>query len=227
MIDFDRSAVAWAVSAGLVGYPEAVAAMEERIGLIRRGEAAELVWLLEHPHLYTAGTSARREDLVEPDRLPVFESGRGGQYTYHGPGQRVAYVMLDVQRRFGSDVRAFVGALERWIIDTLAGLGIAGEVREGRVGVWVTHLGPKGPVEDKIAAIGIRIRHGVSYHGISLNVAPDLRHYGGIVPCGIAEHGVTSLKDLGRTVGMKDVDMLLGASFRRTFGPTAAAVPPL
>jgi lipoyl(octanoyl) transferase len=226
MMDFDRSAVAWMASPGLTDYLFAVAAMEERARAIRLGLAPEAVWLLEHPPLYTAGTGARAPDLKDPGRLPVFKTGRGGQYTYHGPGQRVAYVMLDVQRRFGTDVRAFVAALERWIIDTLATLGIVGEVREGRVGVWVVTDRDEMP-ERKIAAIGIRISRGVSYHGISLNIAPDLAHYGGIVPCGIADHGVTSLADLGRPTSTKDVDMLLREAFERLFGPTAAASPPL
>ena len=225
MMDFDRSAVAWTASPGLVDYPRAVAAMEHRVAAIRRGEAPELVWLLEHPPLYTGGTGARPDDLKDPDRLPVFATGRGGQYTYHGPGQRIAYVMLDVQRRFGSDVRAFVAALERWVIESLALLEIEGEVRPGRVGVWVTPPG-RGEPERKIAAIGIRVRSGVSYHGISLNVSPDLGHYDGIVPCGIADRGVTSLAGLGRAVAMKDVDMCLRRGFERAFGvETALAAP--
>lgn len=218
-MDFDRSAIAWTVSKGLVEYPLALTAMEERARQIRAGEASELIWLLEHPPLYTAGTSARIADLKDADRFPIFAAGRGGQYTYHGPGQRIAYVMLDVQRRFGSDVRAFVCALEHWVIDCLAEFGIAGEIRPGRVGVWVAPRNAGG-VEKKIAAIGIRIRRGVSFHGISLNVAPNLAHYDGIVPCGITEHGVTSLHDLGRDASMKDVDMSLRRAFERTFGAT-------
>lgn len=218
MMDFDRSAIGWATTSGPVSYPVAVAAMERRATEIRDGHRSELVWLLEHPPLYTAGTSARAEDLKDATRLPVFATGRGGQYTYHGPGQRIAYVMLDVQRRFGSDVRTFVATLERWIIDALSELGVAGEVRPGRVGVWVVGSNPGEP-ERKIAAIGIRIRRGVSFHGISLNVAPDLTHYGGIVPCGITEHGVTSLADLGRTTSMKAVDRALERSFTALFGP--------
>lgn len=225
MMDFDRSAVRWAVSPGLTAYPLAVAAMERRVEAIRAQTAPEMVWLLEHPPLYTAGTSARGPDLKDPGRLPVFAAGRGGQYTYHGPGQRIAYVMLDVQRRFGADVRAFVAALERWIIASLDGLGVAGEIRPGRVGVWVVGEGPD-PWERKIAAIGIRIRRGVSYHGVSLNVAPDLAHYEGIVPCGIADHGVTSLADLGRPARMKDVDMSLRRGFERVFGPAIDGLPP-
>jgi lipoyl(octanoyl) transferase len=218
MMDFDRSAVVLAVSAGLVPYPEAVAAMERRADEIRDGRSSEMVWLLEHPPLYTAGTSARAQDLKDAGRLPVFATGRGGQYTYHGPGQRIAYVMLDVHRRFGSDVRAFVATLERWIVATLAEFDIAGEIRPARVGVWVMGATPGEP-ERKIAAIGIRIRRGVSFHGISLNVAPDLTHYDGIVPCGITEHGVTSFADLGRKVSMKAVDRALERSFTALFGP--------
>jgi lipoyl(octanoyl) transferase len=184
-----------------------------------------MIWLLEHPPLYTAGTSARSADLTDPDRLPVFESGRGGQYTYHGPGQRVAYTMLDVQRRYGSDVRAFVADLERWIIGSLTLLGIEGEIRPGRVGVWVAGH-PAAASESKIAAIGIRVRRGVSFHGLSLNVAPDLTHYEGIVPCGIADHGVTSLADLGRPATMKAVDMSLRNAFEPLFGPAFESPAP-
>ena len=226
MMDFDRSAVAWTTSKEPVAYPLALAAMEERARQIRAGDAPELIWLLEHPALYTAGTSAQIADLKDPDRFPIYTAGRGGQYTYHGPGQRIAYVMLDVQRRFGSDVRAFVCALEHWVIDSLAEFGIRGEIRPGRVGVWVV-LPNEGGVEKKIAAIGIRIRRGVSFHGISLNVAPDLTHYDGIVPCGIAEHGVTSLHDLGHPASMKDVDMSLRRTFERTFGVTADSHEPV
>jgi len=225
-MDFDRSAVAWTTSKEPVAYPLALAAMEERARQIRAGDAPELIWLLEHPALYTAGTSAQIADLKDPDRFPIYTAGRGGQYTYHGPGQRIAYVMLDVQRRFGSDVRAFVCALEHWVIDSLAEFGIRGEIRPGRVGVWVV-LPNEGGVEKKIAAIGIRIRRGVSFHGISLNVAPDLTHYDGMVPCGIAEHGVTSLHDLGHPASMKDVDMSLRRTFERTFGVTADSHEPV
>lgn len=225
-MDFDRSAVAWTTSKEPVAYPLALAAMEERARQIRAGDAPELIWLLEHPALYTAGTSAQIADLKDPDRFPIYTAGRGGQYTYHGPGQRIAYVMLDVQRRFGSDVRAFVCALEHWVINSLAEFGIRGEIRPGRVGVWVV-LPNEGGVEKKIAAIGIRIRRGVSFHGISLNVAPDLTHYDGIVPCGIAEHGVTSLHDLGHPASMKDVDMSLRRTFERTFGVTADSHEPV
>lgn len=205
--------VIWEVSDGLVPYPEALAAMDRHVERIGRAEEAERIWLLEHPPLYTAGTSAHVEDLVEPTRFPVFKAGRGGQYTYHGPGQRVAYVMLDLKRR-GGDVRAFVTGLEQWVIDTLDRFNIRGERREDRVGVWVR----RGDREDKIAAIGIRVRHGVSFHGISINVEPDLSHFSGIVPCGIREHGVTSLVDLGLPVTMHDVDVALKQSFGPIFG---------
>lgn len=210
--------VEWHVSDAPVPYEEALRVMDARAAAIASGTAAELVWLLEHPSLYTAGTSARAEDLLAPDRFPVHVTGRGGQYTYHGPGQRIAYVMLDVRRR-GGDVRRFVGGLEGWIIDTLTAFSVRGEVREGRVGVWVGRP-DKGPgVEDKIAAIGIRIRRWVSLHGIALNVDPDLEHFSGIVPCGIATHGVTSLADLGRIVSMPEVDMAFEAAFVKRFGP--------
>ena len=216
MIDFPSNTVAWTLSESLVPYPAAVAAMEQRAAAIRAGQARELIWLLEHPPLYTAGTSAVEKDLKDPGRFPVFSSGRGGQLTYHGPGQRIGYVMLDIHRRFGTDVRAFVETLERWVIEALDMLGIAGEIRPGRVGVWVDDPRREG-AERKIAAIGIRIRHGVSYHGMSLNVNPDLTHYDGIVPCGIADRGVTSLADLGKGASMKDVDMCLRKSFETTF----------
>ena len=205
--------VAWEVADGLVPYPEAMAAMDRHVDGIGRGEEPERVWLLEHPPLYTAGTSAQPQDLVEAGRFPVFKTGRGGQYTYHGPGQRVAYVMLDLKRR-GGDVRAFVAALEQWVIDTLADFNVTGERREDRVGVWVR----RGGREDKIAAIGIRVRHWVTFHGISINVEPDLAHFSGIVPCGIREHGVTSLVDLGLPVTMDDLDVALKANFQRIFG---------
>ncbi len=187
--------------------------MEREAGAIARGAAPERVWLLEHPPLYTAGTSAKSTDLLEPDRFPVFQTGRGGQYTYHGPGQRVAYVMLDLTRR-GQDVRAFVAGLEQWLIATLASFNINGERREDRVGVWVR----RGDREDKIAAIGIRVRRWVTFHGISLNVDPDLSHYDGIVPCGVSGHGITSLADLGLSVTMTDVDIALKYSFSTIFG---------
>jgi lipoyl(octanoyl) transferase len=205
--------VAWEVTPGLVPYEVALARMEAEVERIAAGEALERIWLLEHPPLYTAGTSAKPEDLVEPDRFPVFKAGRGGQYTYHGPGQRVAYVMLDLKRR-GADVRAFVAGLEDWIIAALAEFNVVGERREDRVGVWVA----RGSREDKIAAIGIRVRRWVSFHGISLNVDPDLAHFTGIVPCGVAEHGVTSLADLGIEASMQDVDRELRVAFRTVFG---------
>jgi len=214
--------VDWTVSAGLVPYEDAVRSMEERVAAIARGEALERVWLLEHAPLYTAGTSAKEQDLLEP-RFPVFKSGRGGQYTYHGPGQRVAYVMLDLGRRDRRDVRVFVRDLEEWIIRALRRLGVTGERRAGRVGIWVARRDGR---EDKIAAIGVRLKQWVSYHGISLNVAPNLSHYDGIVPCGIAEHGVTSLADLGRCHAMEVVDKALRTHFEHRFGPTADAPPP-
>ncbi len=215
--------VEWIRSDRPVPYPEALARMEARADAIARGAADEAIWLLEHPPLYTAGTSARPADLVDPDRFPVFEARRGGQYTYHGPGQRVAYVMLDVGRR-GRDVRRFVAQLESWVIATLAEFNVTGEIREGRVGVWVTRhdkpLTAAGtPPEDKIAAIGIRLRKWVSFHGISINVEPDLAHFSGIVPCGISEHGVTSLVDLGLPVTMGDLDAALERSFETAFPP--------
>lgn len=220
--------VQWAIAAAPVPYEPAVAAMERRALAIVQGEAAETVWLLEHPPLFTAGTSARPGDLRDP-RFPVYLSGRGGQYTYHGPGQRVAYVMLDLKRR-RADVRAFVTALEEWIIRTLHRFNIAGCRRTGRVGVWVDRpdkpRGVDGQMpEDKIAAIGVRLRRWVSFHGIAINVEPDLAHFGGIVPCGIAERhlGVTSLVDLGHPVTMADVDVALRHAFEEVFGPTDRA----
>ncbi|XWN33917.1 MAG: lipoyl(octanoyl) transferase LipB [Devosia sp.] len=216
--------VDWAVSDTLVDYEAAVAAMEARAQAIFEGQAPECVWLLEHPPLYTAGTSARAEDLVAPGRFPVFKSGRGGQFTYHGPGQRVAYAMLDLRRR-GRDVRAYVEALEGWLIDTLAAFNVDGETREGRVGVWVRR--PNDTFEDKIAAIGVRVRRWVAFHGISLNVSPDLSHFDGIVPCGVRGHGVTSLEALGRIVSMEEVDAVLNAAFVSRFGPVCRADPPV
>lgn len=195
-----------------VTYHDAIAFMEQRVADIRTGIAEELIWLLEHPPLYTAGTSARPEDLVEA-RFPVYQTGRGGQYTYHGPGQRVAYAMLDLKKRYAPqtpDVRDFVHRLEQWLIDTLAGFGVTGERREGRIGIWVAE--PSGK-EAKIAALGIRIRQGVSYHGIAINVNPDLSHFSGIVPCGIREYGVTSLAALGVKASMAQVDERLKAAF--------------
>ena len=209
--------VEWTHLPGLAPYAETLAAMEARVEAIHRGDAPEAIWLLEHPPLYTAGTSAKPADLTDPDRFPVYPVGRGGQYTYHGPGQRVVYVMLDVARR-GRDVRCFVRDLEHWVIQTLAEFNVTGEIRPGRVGVWVQRpekgLNADGtPREDKIAAIGIKLRRWVSFHGISINVEPDLSHFSGIVPCGIREHGVTSLVDLGLPVTMADLDVALKASF--------------
>ena len=213
--------VEWITAAGLTDYPAACAFMEARADAIAAGLAPEAIWLVEHPALYTAGTSAKPADLTDPDRFPVYSSKRGGQYTYHGPGQRVAYVMLDVGAR-GRDVRCFVRDLERWIIATLAEFGVTGEIRPGRVGVWVTRPdrppGPDGRVsEDKIAALGIRLRKWVSFHGLSINLNPDLSHFGGIIPCGITDHGVTSLSDLGLTVSMAELDAALKRSFAKVF----------
>jgi lipoyl(octanoyl) transferase len=223
----DARPVGWAISKGRVPYPEAVEAMKARASAIADGEAGELVWLLEHPPLYTAGVSARAQDLIAPDLLPVFESGRGGQYTYHGPGQRVAYLMLDLRAR-GRDVRCFVRGLEAWVVGALAEFNVRGEPRSDRIGVWVERRVPGQPTrEDKIAAIGVRVSRWVTFHGISLNVEPDLGHYAGIVPCGITEHGVTSLVDLGLPVGMDEADAALKASFQTVFGPVAAAAPPI
>ena len=209
--------VEWRVSDAPVPYQEALAVMEARVAQIRAGTAPEMIWLLEHPPLYTAGTSAKREDLVDPERFDVFEARRGGQYTYHGPGQRIIYVMLDLQVR-GRDVRAFVKKMETWVIAALGEFGLRGFIREGRVGVWVER--PDKPnalsgavAEDKVAAIGVRLRKWVSFHGISINVEPDLSHYDGIVPCGISDQGVTSLVDLGLPVTMADLDVALRATF--------------
>ena len=218
--------VRWRIEPGLVPYDLAVETMEREAAAIAAGTADELVWLLEHPPLYTAGTSADAADLVEPDRFPVFQTGRGGEYTYHGPGQRVVYVMLDLKRR-RQDVRAFVAALEDVVIETLAAMNVRGERREDRVGVWVQRperppLPDGSPAEDKIAAIGIRLRRWVSFHGFSLNVDPDLDHFNGIVPCGIRGYGVTSLVDLGLPVMMSDVDVRLKSAFEKVFGPVAA-----
>ena len=199
----------WQRSAEPVAYEDAVAAMDERVEAITRDAASELIWFLEHPPLYTAGTSAKPEDLTAPDRFPVHKTGRGGQYTYHGPGQRIAYVMVDVRQRFGGDVRAFVTALEMAVIDALVAFGVSGHLRQGRVGVWVERPELGAGREDKIAALGIRIRRGVSLHGVALNVSPDLDHYSGIVPCGIAEFGVTSLQDLGLSASSAEVDRAL------------------
>lgn len=213
--------VEWLTSEAPVPYETALAEMEARVAAIAEGRAGEAIWLLEHPPLYTAGTSARPEDLTDPDRFPVYEARRGGQYTYHGPGQRVAYTMLDVGAR-GQDVRRFVCQLEDWVIATLAEFNVQGERRAGRVGVWVVRP-DKPPLpdgsqrEEKIAAIGIRLRRWVSFHGISINVEPDLSHFEGIVPCGIREHGVTSLVDLGLPVTMADLDVALRKTFGKVF----------
>ncbi len=218
--------VEWLVSAGLTRYEDALVEMEARAEAIAAGRARERVWLLEHPPLYTAGTSAKPQDLIDA-RFPVFRAGRGGQFTYHGPGQRVAYVMLDLKRR-RPDVRAYVAALEAWLIDALEALGVKGETREDRVGVWVARPDkPRGPAmaEDKIAAIGVRVRRWATFHGVALNVAPDLSHFSGIAPCGIREphYGVTSLADLGRPKTFAAVDAALRASFEAMFGPTVDA----
>ncbi|MDE1155798.1 MAG: lipoyl(octanoyl) transferase LipB [Acidobacteriaceae bacterium] len=217
--------IRWRVAQGLVPYEEAVATMEREVAAIAEGDSDELIWLVEHPPLYTAGTSANSADLIQPDRFPVFQTGRGGEYTYHGPGQRVAYVMLDLKRR-RQDVRAFVAALEDVIIRTLDSMNVRGERREDRVGVWVRR--PERPplldgtmAEDKIAALGIRLRKWVTFHGLSLNVEPDLDHFSGIVPCGISAYGVTSLVDLGLPVSMEDVDISLRAAFEDIFGEIA------
>ena len=213
----------WQVSEGLVAYPEAVAAMEARVEAMVAGTEGEMVWLLEHPALYTAGTSARPADLLWPERFPVFPTRRGGEFTYHGPGQRVAYAMLDLNRR-GRDVRAYVWRLEEWVIRTLAVFDVSGERRPGRIGVWVVRPNrppqPDGsPAEDKIAAIGVRVRRWVAFHGVAINVEPDLGHFAGIVPCGIRGHGVTSLDDLGLPVSLADLDLALRDSFDEVFGP--------
>lgn len=224
LIRADGRPASWVTAPSPVPYDEAVVFMEARAAAIHAGEADEMVWLVEHPPLYTSGVSARPEDLLDA-RFPVFESGRGGQFTYHGPGQRVAYVMLDLDKR-GRDVRTFVRGLEQWIIGALAAFNIEADVREGRVGVWVERRsvnddGALSVREDKIAAIGVKVRRWVSFHGISLNVEPDLDHFRGIVPCGIREHGVTSLADLGLTAGMDEADAALKTSFERVFGPVS------
>lgn len=208
-----RKEVEWRITDVPIAYPSAIATMEERVAAIRAGQAGELVWLLEHPPLYTAGTSAKPEDLLATDRFPVFQTGRGGQYTYHGPGQRVAYVMLDLGRR-GADIRQYIVRLEEWLIRTLSHFGVEGGRREGRVGIWVDRGGGR---EDKIAAIGVRVRRWVTFHGVALNVDPDLGHFDGIVPCGIRQHGVTSLWALGHTPTMDEVDMALKAEFEAVF----------
>lgn len=217
--------VDWITTVGLTDYAQAVTFMEERANAIYRGDEPECIWLVEHPPLYTAGTSADPSDLVSPDRFPVYDTRRGGQYTYHGPGQRVAYAMLDLNKR-GRDVRKYVQNLEAWVIATLAEFSVTGHIREGRVGVWVERPEkPKMPdgslTEDKIAAIGVRLRKWVTFHGLSINVEPDLEHFTGIVPCGISEHGVTSLVDLGLPVTMNDLDVAMKSSFNTVFGDKA------
>lgn len=217
----DARPVQWIISPKPVPYPLALETMRARAAAIAAGEAEEAIWLLEHPPLYTAGTSALAADLLS-DRFPVYDAGRGGQYTYHGPGQRVAYVMLDLTRR-GRDIRCLVKGLESWVIDTLAAHNIVGERREGRIGVWVRRPDKGVLREDKIAAIGVRVSKWVTFHGISLNVMPDLDHYDGIVPCGISDQGVTSFEDLGQLVSMPEVDSVLRTAFERHFGPTISA----
>ena len=210
--------VEWIISSGLVEYPDALKAMDERVDLIQKGNAKELVWLLEHPPLYSAGTSAKPEDLLKPNRFPVFKTGRGGQYTYHGPGQRVAYIMLDLNRR-RRDIRAFVSSLETWIINTLAKFNIRGERRSDRIGIWVRRTDLNNSErEDKIGAIGIRIKRWVTLHGISINVSPDLEHFGGIIPCGIGGYGVTSFEDIGQPLEVYDLDVELRTEFDQLFG---------
>lgn len=210
----------WRTLPGLSDYQATLSAMESRAEAIARGDAPEAIWLLEHPPLYTAGTSAKPQDLTDPDRFPVHDVGRGGQYTYHGPGQRVVYVMLNVGER-GRDVRCFVRAMENWVIAALAEFNVQGEIRPGRVGVWVPRPDKRAPgapmPEEKIAAIGVKLRRWVSFHGISINVEPDLSHFSGIVPCGISDHGVTSLVDLGLPVTMADLDVALATTFPRFF----------
>ena len=214
----------WRISNSPVPYPGALETMEDRVAAIREGAVGELIWLLEHPPLYTAGTSAKEADLLEPSRFPVYRAGRGGQYTYHGPGQRIVYTMLNLRER-GPDVRCFVHNLEEWVIQTLASFNVKGERREGRVGIWVDRGGGR---EDKIAAIGVRIRRWITFHGISINVEPDLSHFDGIVPCGIGETGlgVTSLVDLGLPVTMTDLDVALQESFEGVFGTSPACSAP-
>jgi lipoyl(octanoyl) transferase len=211
--------VEWRIADGLVEYPAAVAAMEARVAAIKAGDSPEEAWLLEHPPLYTAGTSARPADLLSPDRFPVFRTGRGGQYTYHGPGQRVAYLMLDLGRRT-PDLRLYVWTLEEWLIRTLAAFGVRGERRADRIGIWVARPEVGQDREDKIAAIGVRVRHWISFHGVALNVDPVLEHFSGIVPCGIRGYGVTSLADLGVIVSMAEVDTVLRGAFEGLFGAT-------
>ena len=213
----------WRISDIPVDYPDALTTMEDRVAAIRDGNAGEMIWLLEHPPLYTAGTSAKDDDLLDSARFPVYRAGRGGQYTYHGPGQRIAYTMLDLRER-GPDVRCFVHNLEEWVIQALASFNVKGERREGRVGIWIDRGGGR---EDKIAAIGVRIRRWVTFHGISINIEPDLEHFSGIVPCGIGDEGlgVTSLVDLGLPVTMTDMDVALQDSFEAVFGSESVIAP--
>ena len=222
-----RAPVEWRISDDFTDYPYAVAEMEARVAGISSGDAAEQVWMVQHPPLYTAGTSADDDDLLDATKFPVFRAGRGGEFTYHGPGQRVGYVMLDINQR-DRDIRRFVRDLEEWMIGTLAAFGVVGERRDGRVGIWVDrgrHGGLPGK-EDKIAAIGVRLRRWVSFHGVSLNICPDLSHYDGIVPCGISQHGVTSLRDLGIDATVEDVDVALRGAFESVFGrPTVTSKP--
>jgi lipoyl(octanoyl) transferase len=210
-----QSSPEWIHDQELVSYPDALETMEKRVDAIYKGEASELIWLLEHPPLITSGTSAKTEDLIDPERFPVFHAGRGGQYTYHGPGQRIAYVMLDLRQR-GQDLRRYIHDLEAWIIQTLDAFDIKGERREGRVGIWVTRADGR---EDKIAAIGVRVRRWITFHGLSINLAPDLQHFEAIVPCGINQHGVTSITELGGQVTMAELDQVLRATFGMVFQP--------
>lgn len=223
----DEVKLEWRIAEGLTEYPDAIATMTQRVADIRAGAARELVWLVEHPPLYTAGTSAKAADLQQPDRFPTFEAGRGGQWTYHGPGQRTGYVMLDLTHAHGSipprDVRCYVHGLEEWLIRTLDRFNIRGERRDGRVGIWVAD--PRRGGESKIAALGVRLTRWVSWHGVALNVEPDLAHFSGIVPCGIAEHGVTSLHDLGVIATMPEVDAALRAAWDEVFGTRTGAAP--
>ncbi|MCH4026774.1 MAG: lipoyl(octanoyl) transferase LipB [Acetobacter fabarum] len=224
-----KEQILWEISKKLVPYPAALSRMEQIAKDIRAGEAAERVWLLEHPPLYTAGTSAKAEDLFNPAGYPTYHAGRGGQWTYHGPGQRTAYVMLDLQRAHGNtparDLRAYVQALEAWIITALASFGLRGEVREGRVGVWVTN--PQTGIEEKIAAIGVRVSRWVSWHGVAINLTPALPDFEGIVPCGIREYGVTSFEKLGIKASMQELDLALAAAWHTVFGSTPSALTPV
>lgn len=218
-------AVDWAISDRPIDYPFALEVMRRRAAAIRDNGSPELIWLLEHPPLFTGGTGAKDDDLLNPLALPTYRTGRGGQFTYHGPGQRVVYVMLDLRVR-GFDIRAFVTRLEAWVVGALAQFNVSGETRRDRVGVWIQRPSPTGVVEEKIAAIGLRVSRGVSSHGLSINVDPDLSHYGGIVPCGIRDYGVASLASLGLPVTFYDIDVALRANFERTFGATRRVDPP-